>query len=784
MKDRPPVVIVARDGDPAGALAVAVITEGVSSAVDPEPALALSGIVEARLVARGFSASVVPAWDGYRVSIVLANAAAAKVAVDAVRAALATPVQAADVDGATKKLTALSARRLPGAALARWARCVGSPYLSPSRTGKVEDGVTPASLESWRKAAHGLGRVAIAVAGPRALGESVADSVLAADAWASATPVTLSGPLASSADVYESTSPPNGEGRLLVHATLDMESGSAAVTTAEALGDPHGPLAARLDTLEVPFRLREVAGTAHMNGGCVGIVLETTKDAGALSAATANRVADAVALVETEARVRLGDGTGLLDGRTLASLSGDARDAAERAAFWGVLDAGRAEKSASSFTTSVALGVSARRTAPRDTTRELSPSRDDLASALKRATASWEKPVVEGRTRVEPGQGDLWVLFASPCGTDAETDKDAGLTALFVTAAAAMATRSPDVRVEPWIGADGAGLLVHGSALTGESPSRHAKRLTDVVARNLASEPLSSVALTRARTQMLRYATETDGHALGVLANALAPQHPSWFLPTGRDDALSRVSDAAVLARAETLRHGPFRIALLANTNAEQGEVALRAADRWVERRDGEARACRTASAGPSPKAGTLSVEPAPFATPEAYLAFPFPEGDDVARSTATVLATALDGPAGLLEKALSGGLARSSSARVLGWPRSPALVIRIVSPQANLDAAVMQTRALLDRLRQGATSPADLERASKSVAEREVESAFDPRTRVVATWRSERIASPGSTRPAPTLDAVRAFAAKYLAEDAMVVVAARPGRSPAPKTP
>src|SRR5439155_635443 len=83
------------------------------------------------------------------------------------------------------------------------------------------------------------------------------------------------------------------------------------------------------------------------------------------------------------------------------------------------------------------------------------------------------------RSRLEPGQGEAWVLIASPCGTDGETETDAGLTALFATAATDEARVSGDARVEPWVTADGVGILVHGPALASETPATHARRLAD-----------------------------------------------------------------------------------------------------------------------------------------------------------------------------------------------------------------------------------------------------------------------------------------------------------------
>src|SRR5690606_16988594 len=149
--------------------------------------------------------------------------------------------------------------------------------------------------------------------------------------------------------------------------------------------------------------------------------------------------------VRLEAAVHLAELGGARDGRTLSRRSGDAREAAERAAWWALVDQDRpkpltsADASARSAKGSVALGVPARRgTAPRDGDKELAvgPSREALADAVTKATAAWDKPVIDARSRVESGQGETWILVGSPCGTEAETEADAGITALFAAAAA------------------------------------------------------------------------------------------------------------------------------------------------------------------------------------------------------------------------------------------------------------------------------------------------------------------------------------------------------------
>ncbi|MCL2725414.1 MAG: hypothetical protein FWD69_13360 [Polyangiaceae bacterium] len=777
-KERPPVVLVAREGDPASAVGVAVTTTGIdasSNGDNPEVPTALAGVVEARLEARGLAARVTPQWDGFRAVVLVQDAAHAEIVANALRAALTTGIESADLASAKKKLSALGSRPLRDAALGRWAQCTGSPYALASRAGKSGTDLTLPQLEAWRKASHGLGRVAISAVGPRGVAEATASAIARAPAWNLSTMPLMpsqvaSDPSTTDVEVYAASLDPS-LAQAIVHATLNVGSSSAAAYAAESLGDPHGPLATRLAALDV--RLREIAGAAHAHGGCVGVVLEAAPAGPATGADLAARVANAVALIRLEADVHLAEGGTTLDGPTLARRAGDAREAAERAAWWVLVD--RVAPAPTSVTrtahASIALGVGSRQSSPLATPLE----QDLLGEATAHANASWKKPVVEGRTRVEAGQGETWVLVASPCGTDGETDADAGVTALFVVASADGAKTAPGVEVEPWIVSDGAGLLVHGPAFAGETPAAHARRLADIAAESFAAASLHLTSITRARTELFRHDAAEDGPALGTLAQALSPGRPSAVVAWGRDESLPRVSDAAVIARAQALRAGPMRVAVLANVDATQGDAAIRATDRWVDRHEG-ARTCRPAPAPRGVRAGTYAAPTRGGSLPEALLAFPFPAADEAARAQATTFAFALDGPRGLLETALgaSTGLSRESSARLLGWPHAPALVVRIASNQANLDAAVMQARALMDRLHANGLPAADLERANRHEMESKIVARLDPRARIVATWRGEPTALPQTN-----VDGARAFAQKYLGEETMLVIASRPGRTP-----
>jgi hypothetical protein len=797
---RPPVVLVGREGDPATSVAIAVMT---ADDANPEVASALAGVVEARLRLKSIETAVVtPSWDGLRASALATNEADAVRLAEAFRDALNQPTTDADLQAARKKLTSLAQRPLRDKALLRFARCNGSLHSLPERAGRDYGDVDAAQIERWRSSSFGLGRVAVAVTGPSAIGDAVASTVLRGPTWKSAAPATSSTTeeVAASVEVFEMS------GELAapvpaVHVTLDVGSSSAAVTTAEALGDPRGPLAARLSELDLPFRVREVTGAAHVRGGCVGVVLDAAPSSSspgnlarfpdppavASAASTgdnlAAHVADAVALIHLEASVHLAELSSIRDGRILARRSGDAREAAERAAWWALVD--QSSVVPKSGGGSVALGVPTRRgsTAKTADPPKIEPARDALLAAVDRARAAWNKPVVEARTRIEAGQGEVWVLLASPCGTESETEGDAGLTALFTAAAAASAKpASSDVRVEPWVVADGSGILVHGPPITGETPAAHARRLADIAARSFAAEPITTSALAAARADLLRRDAKSDGSALSILASTLSPQHPSWVVAWGSSEPIARSADHSILLRGEALRGGPLRIAILANGDASQADAAVRAADRWVARRTGETRTCRTKTGAQPPKPGTYAAPPKPGAIPEAYLAFPFAPGDEAAHGAALLTVAALDGGDGtLLDKALQ-GIARESSAKILGWPRAPALVVRVVAPQASLDNAVMQTRGLIDRLHKGGLPQADYDRATVLRTRTAIANALDPRARVVATWRGEEPANKGSGSKV-TIEDVRAFAQKNLAEDTMVIVAARPPR-PQPTPP
>ncbi|MDP9000454.1 MAG: hypothetical protein M3O46_10130, partial [Myxococcota bacterium] len=348
--------------------------------------------------------------------------------------------------------------------------------------------------------------------------------------------------------------------------------------------------------------------------------------------------------------------------------------------------------------------------------------------------------------------------------------------------AAAMqaAEGAADTRVEPFVAADGIGILAHGPPRAGETPQAHIRRLADIVGRAFAADALNPDNSTRARTMLLARAGEPDALALAGLGGVLAPNHPSWVDPLGTSLGLGSASTDAIAMRAAAARAGPLRVAVLANADSAQGEAAVRAVDRWVARRPGEGRSCPAVPMLAPPRPGTYAVELPASAPSEAFLALPLVVGDEAERAAATCTAMALDGAGGLLARAVGATvrgdasgkpLAHAWSAAVIGAPRSPALVIRLVAADTSLDAAVAQTRGLLERLHQGALHEEDRARAMAALERDTVAASLDPRARTIDLWRGKFVSSP------PSLDALRTFASAVLRDEALIIIALRPAR-------
>jgi hypothetical protein len=761
--NRPPLALLAREGDPSPAFAVAVSSEGLLPARAPELTVALTTLLEERLRPTWPAIEARPGWEGFVLRGLTSEGALDALFV-ALERALKLPVAEPELDAIRRRLASLAKKPLPDGPLRDLARCRGEAFAVSARPTEL----TAAELEVFRAASLGTARIALAVVGPAPTTQRAVaaldrigpmSSGARGEAAASKPPAT--------AFVESPILPPRS---LRAHVIVRSTDPVPAIAVARDLGSPTSPLLARLGGLDGAPRVDEVTAAASLGGGCLAIGL----DFGAVdlaAPASASRIATAVSLVTQETVQELSEApTTRAFGRVIARQAADPREAAERAAWWTLVGSRNPALVQPAEANPHAIVVAS---PPKE-----KPTPEGAAQAIEaavaRVSAAFEKPVVVSKTRIEQGQAELWLLLTSPCGTGAEVSTDAGFAAAFAVVSAEPRTSAASVALEPWVTPDAIGVVAHAPPLPGETPLAQARRIADAAGRSFAADPLDERSVARVRATLRARSTDPRARALFTLADALSPGHPSWIFAEGNPDALARVSVGNLAARASALREGPLRAAILANADEPQANAAAQALDRWVARRPEGVRACPTPNAASiaAPRAGTYTIEA--NGVSEAYVAFFVPES---AREGADWLADTLDGDGGLLANAIIGaGLGKSASARIVGGAFASALVLHVASTEGALDSAVAQVRALVDRLRRGAITDAEIAHAAARRAAGDGRKSLDPRARL-ASLLDRAPQRPPRTAP-PSAAALVAAAQAILRDETTVIVALRPPRT------
>jgi hypothetical protein len=557
------------------------------------------------------------------------------------------------------------------------------------------------------------------------------------------------------------------------------------VAAASAVGDPDGPLALRLSALPVPFRLVEASATARPRGGCLAVVVETRRPAAAAAVEDSAASAAAIAKQEMDREIASAQ-TDRSKNPPVAPFGNggwraihgavDPREAASLGAFWTLV--GRAApRGDAKQTTAVALAFAPAKGEPRGEDADLAASRR-FGLAYQRADKALRVPAIEHREKLERGQRDLWLLIASPCGAAAENEADTGSAALALTAALARSRPDEGVSLEPLITSDAVGVVAHAAPSRGESGEALAARVARAAARAIAPVPVPAAAFADARAALIARVGDPgspDGRAFAAAAGLIAPSHPSWIAPLGSVDALAQSNNENASLRWSGIAHGPMRLATIANVDVAQAEVAAREVDRWIARQVDGARACPAADAARAARSGMLQVSlPSGAPQAQAVVALPAPAAASPDRGAAELLLAGLSGPDGWIAKAMAPlGNGASAQPRLAGGARAAALIIDVRAPETAIESVTAQIRGVLQRIRAGALTQADLDRTLAVRQGWEIQSATDPRRRLLELWQPTR--TPES--PPPTLDAWRAWAAAALADEHLVVVIAKPKR-------
>ncbi len=763
---RPRLTLVSREGDPTPAVVAAVATD-----LGPVLTTALAATVEARLVAAGFAVDTRVDGGAFRVRLALADPARGAAFFTALAQAFSRPLApgSPELALASSRLLALKRNPFDAPELLAVAGCTGALGVAPGDRGAdpARSAEDLRALEAARAEVLHAGRTAIAAVGPASFTAAIAAGLAESQGWPVGDVARDAWPTGETVGAFTSPSIDRRGARLtLAVRTADPEAAAAA---AERLGAADSPLVARLRALAQPWRVLEVSGVARPRGGCVSVTIEGSARPVGATMEVAAAQAGALVRAEITAEVSLAGGTAI-SGRQILTAA-DPREAAARAAWWS-LAAPAPPGSPNAWV--VVLGVPSPSTAPQRVgalppAADVSPARFQAAFAQSLAAAA---PVAERRVAVERGQGEVWVLLASPCGVGEEGAGDAGLGATAAIAAVEARRNDSDATIEPWITSDGIGILAHASFRDDrETPTELARRVGGAAARALAAPALTTEIAAAARAATLDLLGRAEGPEAGALATfapALAPDHPSWVEPLGLWGQVASSALEDVRLHQQSLASGPLRVAVLANADAAQAQAAGDAVDRWLT--PGPARrACRPGAPLP-PKPGRYEgrlPEGAPLA--RAMIGAPIPAPGAPGRDLAELARLALSGDRGLLAGAFQQA-AGTASARILGGSRAPSLVIDVRAPADGLTAAVTEVKLMLARLPQSATD-ADLDRAFAEQARLEQEGRADPRRRLVDLWAGRGPVSP----PKPALAAFRAFLGDALKDASLIVVEARP---------
>jgi len=723
-EDRPPLVLVRRDGDPFAAVAFATVTDQGSLA-----SVAMAAALRARLAAHGFNVRAQPSALGLSLTVLIRTAAEGRRFVQVIGSVLEQPVQRheAALEAARAAVQALAAVRVPGAAEASVNACSGEPFLpEANRSYDPTSDKGRAELSAWLEAARSVRRAALAAVGPADVLAGVEDALTRGAAWPEG---ELADDMWPARDELGVDFAPGATRRLSLAFRLPSED--VAAHAARALAAPSSTLARRLAALRPAWQLERSAAIGRSRGACLRV---DAVPAHAEVGPSATDVARALGIVAGEARDAAGIGRrGDLDEAIVGTT--DPAEAAAAAAWRALVARGEpgAPRSAVAYVATAA-----------------EKPRFDLNAALTLERQAEKEPLFEVVRRSEPGQGRLWALFAPTCGTSVEAAATAGESALVASALARVAPGG-DVTVEPWLAPDGVGLLVGTRRREpGESSDAQAVRLGRALGELIATARPSPTELAGARAELTSGLGGEQHRGYFVALDALTDGHPSWLEPRGTFAALASAPTGGYDAALSRWLGRPFRLAVLANGDAGQPDVVRRELERWLRPARGDVARCPSRSHGAAP--GTeLNLAVSGDAPEGSYVGIPFPAFEHRLPVEARATLVLLNRSGGWLDQALA-DLQGSATALALGGPDAAALVIEVVAVEGQRQAAVERVRTLLERLASGRLAPGDVDTARRELAQGEALELLDPRRRLVATWR-------GVTRAEPPLDLGRLLA-------------------------
>jgi len=716
LSDRPPLAVLVREGDPENALAFASLAAAAADAH-----ATLGEVLQARLTKAGFFTQIVSHGLGFELTLLAEDARRARLGAQALLQALRQPIGAAELAGLSRAKTDDTASP-PTAADA----CSAVLRYRHAFTD-------PSEIERDRVATFARDRSALAVVGTEAAATAVADALAAGPDWPELGKVRSTLPNRSLTQVVHAE-------RAGLSVGLTFAEPSLALRAAFELRDPEGPLALRLASLGGGLRLHGVTATTHPSGVC----LRVDSDLDSSPLPDVRRLGFAVHTIEQESGLAMAEyrGEGLFG--TGDAAAADPRTAARAAAYHALIEPDAAPTRVRVVTLLAT---------------DEAPAVPALEAAVARAEA--ERPALDAHVHTEAKQPGTWALVMNPCAQVAEGEDNAGQAALVMTAAAA-GVSEPGIRVEPWIGADGVGLVGFAERRSGDSGRVTAERLADALGHALIAPP-SAAEVANARGDSIK-TLGSDAHPLlDALLQTLAPGHFGALAPRGSVVSLQAASREAVLLRQRELLRQPHRVAVFSPTNSQDGSALVQRLGRWLKSPD-PLRNSPCESEIAAPLRSEIALGSAAEIREGSYLGFRLPRQ---AALEASALAELLNLPGGALAQALAEpellGVAR---ALTFGTRSARVLVVQVSAFAGREAEALLRVQKLLERVASGGVLvSADIERALERQRQARRLAALDPRVRLLDLLNA--------TPALADVASIRKLAASLRPEAAVV---ARPG--------
>ncbi len=370
-----------------------------------------------------------------------------------------------------------------------------------------------------------------------------------------------------------------------------------------------------------------------------------------------------------------------------------------------------------------------------------------LQKALSAQHKKWESLHVAFSAYQEIGQAESYMLLASPCGARGDENESAGLRALSLLSLAADFSGKNGVALEPWIDQNGLGLLAHAAPRPEETAEQFGGRIARALASAFAGPALDGRDVANMRMRQLQNIGSDPG--VEMITTLLSSGHLGMLAPEGLERTVAQLSTWDVERTRGDMLSEPLRAIYVSNRPDEQAAQAQIALNEWLEPVRGATTACPMPT--PEPVAArqwqieTVSKQ----VQPGAFIGVWAP----ASRRLGFALAYLLNRSGGYLESVLAGtSFATGAKARWLGGSSFGGLFIALRGDQTELADATQQTRALLVRLANQGITEKDIEILQTEQKRRNALIQRSPQGRLISRFfgESEVQISQGNAPPPP----------------------------------